>query len=200
MSTRKIKDAKDTSTNELIYFKGHAKATFTSDGKNVEEGLILLNNNKQDTLVSGVNIKTINNQSILGSGDITINGGSGDTKKYVEVAVKSGAILFQDNAAIERFAFSPNTVYYANGYIDGSIEIIDVVLPTSDVGEYTLHFTTDPLSMVFMGSLSVPSNWLWANGSIPTLEKGCSYELSVTATKMGSDYIYKAILTSFKTA
>ena len=30
---------------------------------------------KQDTLVSGTNIKTINNQSLLGSGDITISGG-----------------------------------------------------------------------------------------------------------------------------
>lgn len=32
---------------------------------------------KQDTLVSGVNIKTINNLSILGSGNITIEGGGG---------------------------------------------------------------------------------------------------------------------------
>ena len=32
---------------------------------------------KQDTLVSGTNIKTINNQSILGSGNIDIQGGQG---------------------------------------------------------------------------------------------------------------------------
>lgn len=32
---------------------------------------------KQDTLVSGTNIKTINNESILGSGNITIQGGGG---------------------------------------------------------------------------------------------------------------------------
>lgn len=37
MSTRKIKDAKDLSTGELIYFKGHAQATFMSDGRTVEE-------------------------------------------------------------------------------------------------------------------------------------------------------------------
>ena len=30
---------------------------------------------KQDTLVSGTNIKTINNQSVLGSGNLTISGG-----------------------------------------------------------------------------------------------------------------------------
>ena len=37
MATRKIKDAKDLDTNELIYFKGHAQATFMSDGRTVEE-------------------------------------------------------------------------------------------------------------------------------------------------------------------
>ena len=35
---------------------------------------------KQDALVSGTNIKTINNQSILGSGNITIQGGTVDTE------------------------------------------------------------------------------------------------------------------------
>lgn len=39
MATRKIKDAKDLSTNELIYFKGHAKATFMSDGSTVEDAI-----------------------------------------------------------------------------------------------------------------------------------------------------------------
>ena len=39
MATRKIKEAKDLSSNELIYFKGHAKATYTSDGATVEDKL-----------------------------------------------------------------------------------------------------------------------------------------------------------------
>ena len=38
--------------------------------------------NKQDTLVSGTNIKTINNQSIVGSGNIEIQGGGGGTSDY----------------------------------------------------------------------------------------------------------------------
>ena len=37
---------------------------------------------KQDILVSGENIKTINNESILGSGNISIGGGSGGTTDY----------------------------------------------------------------------------------------------------------------------
>lgn len=32
---------------------------------------------KQDTLVSGTNIKTINNESIIGSGNLTISGSNG---------------------------------------------------------------------------------------------------------------------------
>lgn len=40
MATRKIKDAKDLSTNELIYFKGHAKATYMSDGRTVEDAIV----------------------------------------------------------------------------------------------------------------------------------------------------------------
>lgn len=39
MSTRKVKDAKDLESNELIYFKGHAKATYMSDGRSVEDAI-----------------------------------------------------------------------------------------------------------------------------------------------------------------
>lgn len=37
---------------------------------------------KQDTLVSGENIKTINGDSILGSGNLTISGGGGSGNGY----------------------------------------------------------------------------------------------------------------------
>ena len=50
----------------------------TSDTKVPSEKLVKNSlDNKQATLVSGTNIKTINNQSLLGSGNITIQGGSG---------------------------------------------------------------------------------------------------------------------------
>ena len=39
MATRNIKDAKDLTTGELIYFKGSAQATFMSDGRTVEEAV-----------------------------------------------------------------------------------------------------------------------------------------------------------------
>lgn len=39
MSIRKIKDAKDLSDGSLVYFKGHAKATYMSDGTTVEDAI-----------------------------------------------------------------------------------------------------------------------------------------------------------------
>lgn len=53
MATRKIKDAKDLSTNELIYFKGHAKATYMSDGKTVEDAI-----NQIGTGGGGITVET----------------------------------------------------------------------------------------------------------------------------------------------
>lgn len=44
---------------------------------------------KQDTLVSGTNIKTINNQSLLGSGNIDISGGGGTITVDAELSETS---------------------------------------------------------------------------------------------------------------
>lgn len=55
---------------------------------------------KQDTLVSGTNIKTINGYSILGEGNIEIQGGSGgDISIATEDTV--GGILATDNSTVE---------------------------------------------------------------------------------------------------
>lgn len=51
---------------------------------------------KQDTLVSGTNIKTINNESILGSGNIVIQSGGGDV---TDVEVNGVSVVDQDGVA-----------------------------------------------------------------------------------------------------
>lgn len=51
---------------------------FTADNANEIKTIVNeLDDIKQDALVSGTNIKTINGSSILGSGDIAISGGGG---------------------------------------------------------------------------------------------------------------------------
>ena len=73
-------------------------------------------NTKQDTLVSGQNIKTINNQSIVGPGNITISGGGGGG---------GGTDTGFDNverieAADEHTTYNPDTKEYviSSGYAD----------------------------------------------------------------------------------
>lgn len=56
-------DVKEISINNTVYDIKDATA---------RNGLL----SKQDTLVSGTNIKTINSQSLLGSGDISVSGGT----------------------------------------------------------------------------------------------------------------------------
>lgn len=72
-------------------------------------------NNKQDKLVSGTNIKTINGTSILGSGNITIEGG-GSSDANVQ-AVDTGDIV--DDVNVE---------YATTAYVDGLIGDINAVL------------------------------------------------------------------------
>lgn len=45
---------------------------------------------KQDVLVSGTNIKTINGESLLGSGDITVGGGGGSSGLVLNITENSG--------------------------------------------------------------------------------------------------------------
>ena len=65
MSTRKIKDAKDLSTNELIYFKGHAKATYMSDGSTVEDRIKLIDDAIAEGGNSGSGVEIVESVSDL---------------------------------------------------------------------------------------------------------------------------------------
>lgn len=47
-------------------------------------------NNKQDELISGTNIKTINNTSLLGSGNIDIQGGGGSYSAGTNISIDTG--------------------------------------------------------------------------------------------------------------
>lgn len=73
-----------------------------------------LANGKQDKLVSGTNIKTINGTSILGSGDITIEGGSSDANIQ---AVDTGDVI--DDVNVD---------YATKTYVDGLVGDINSIL------------------------------------------------------------------------
>lgn len=66
--------ATHTGTQDAATITGTKLSTFISDFASAVAALIT---GKQDTLVSGTNLKTVNGNSLLGSGDLSISGGGG---------------------------------------------------------------------------------------------------------------------------
>lgn len=56
MAKRKIMDARDLTSGELIYFKGHAKATYLSDGTTLEDFAEIVNEKEKVVEGSLVNV------------------------------------------------------------------------------------------------------------------------------------------------
>lgn len=145
--------------------------------------------NKQPTLVSGENIKTINGKSILGSGNIEISGGgsSGGSKEFVEVTPRQEPLGYYGDLG----AIVPNNVYVFTRPING-LGVVAFEYSDSKGDEYSIMFTASedniPIRMPF------GANIYWANGVIPIINSGDLCELSLL--RIGSDI--KAVLTTFK--
>ena len=80
-----------------------------------------LQNNKQDVLISGENIKTINNESILGSGNINIEGGgSGGTSDYTHLTNKPSInnVTLNGNKSLNDLGIQPAGNYITKAVND----------------------------------------------------------------------------------
>ena len=92
------KQDKITSSNKLAYSLLSGTPTIPTTTSELTNNSGFINqreldnalDSKQDTLVSGVDIKTVNNQSLLGSGNIDIQGGGGSGADYVTEVGASG--------------------------------------------------------------------------------------------------------------
>lgn len=121
--------------------------------------------NKQDKLVSGTNIKTINGTSILGSGDITISGGSssGGSGAYAEV---------NHETSDTTLTLTPNTFHV---WDEVASLTLDFGSETAGVAnEYLFQFTSGATAM----SLTLPDDIKWANDT-PTIEPNKIYQVSI---------------------
>lgn len=77
-------------TYEVTIIDGYACYTDYTDDTHVATKL-WVENNTQAPLESGTNIKTINNESILGSGNITISGGGGEANVIESISINGTA-------------------------------------------------------------------------------------------------------------
>lgn len=102
-------------------------------------------NSKQATLVSGTNIKTINNQSILGSGNIEISGGSGG-----EIAVETW------DTATKTLALSDTNKLFKCSHTDNQT----LTIPTNataafPIGTMITFLLTSTYTVTFSGASGV---------------------------------------------
>ena len=195
MSTRKIKDAKDLSTNELIYFKGHAQATYMSDGRTVEEAINSSNGGgsssgesvdlsnyatkselaaKQD-LIS--DIDTIRSNASNYKGTVTSVKINGVSKSPSSGVVDLGYINKQlSTSTSSSMTLSPN-IYYRNTSTSLSTLTITLgsVSNSNIINEYFVEFTTRSAGT----TVSLPSTIKWANGETPTFEASTTYQISI---------------------
>lgn len=113
---------------------------------------------KQDSLVSGTNIKTVNGMSLLGSGNI---------------AISTAYPLSNHGTDSTTLEITPNTFH-----VWGTVTTLNLTLgaKTSDVAnEYLFQFTSGTTQT----TLTLPSTVVWANDDVPTIESGYTYVVSI---------------------
>ena len=79
------------------------------DDKGLEYFWGLINRSKQDTLRSGTNIKTVNGNSILGSGDLNV---SGDCVAYPTFSINSNGHLIMSGGQQGLFTLENGHLMY----------------------------------------------------------------------------------------
>lgn len=93
---------------------------------------------KQDTLVSGTNIKTINNESLLGEGNIEIESGSNIPFLFINSTTHlSGDFAAVKNAIANK---TPFELYYVNILGYGDIVVPEVCFVSGENIQATFHF------------------------------------------------------------
>lgn len=196
MATRNIKDAKDLITGELIYFKGHAQATFMSDGRTVEEAVSGISGgsgggtsvdmseypkkSELATVATTGSYNDLSNKPTIPSA-VTVDSSMSSTSiNPVQNKVIKSYIDSNCNIAVETTTASSKSLT-ANKYCrwTNTPTSITITLATPEnsniLNNYMFEFTASSSGC----TLSVPSTIKWMNGNAPTIEAGKTYQISI---------------------
>ena len=191
MSTRNIKDAKDLSTNELIYFKGHAKATYMSDGTTVEDAINNLETGGVDlseypkktelaiVATSGryedlLNKPTIPPVVVIDS-SMSTTSTNPVQNKVVKSYIDSYCNIPVETTTSTSKQLTPNK--YCKWTNTPKSITITLATPTNSniLNNYMFEFTASSSGT----TLTMPSTIKWLNGSTPTIDNGKTYQISI---------------------
>lgn len=126
---------------------------------------------KQDALVSGTNIKTINNQSLLGSGNITIQSGGSNT--YYFDGQNNAANLAMINEICGKFDLGQE-INFTGRFVDGEYNQmfdapINITKYSSGTDNAWASFTSDPIPWLDNSTTPAKVRYLayafWLQGS-----------------------------------
>ena len=138
---------------------------------------------KQNTLVSGINIKTVNGESLLGEGDIVISGGnssSGGTYSLVEHDINDTTCTL-----------TPNTFH-----VWGEVNNLTLTFGEEQSGvanEFLFQFESGETAT----TLTLPYNLIWANDDTPVIESNYTYQVSILKGFATLMKFKKAVLQEF---
>lgn len=187
-TTLDINDARVVSDGITYIGDTISSATYES------EGIVVDLSDYQPLLVSGTNIKTINNQSLLGSGNIGISGGGGGGEENVIETVKvNGTALTPDaNKAVDITVPTETTVTNW-GFTKNAGTVTGVKMngttnnPTSGVVDLGTVITSE--TSLSKGTTSGNGNAVTdisVSGHQITLTKGSTFLTSETSLSKGT--------------
>ncbi len=152
-------------------------STNTKNINTLSSQLLTLNTNKQDKLVPGTNIKTINGESIIGGGDIVIKGGGTDTtpvivdldalcdvsmNQEVHIKLTEGKLHYLETTNVfnyvQNFFFSMDEV--------GSMYNCEIYFPLCNRDGESLQGTCLPLNILFDNKYYSHFTWTGDNPGI----------------------------------
>lgn len=118
-------------------------------------------NNKQDTLVSGTSIKTINNTSLLGSGNISIGGGGSS----VDIATTWGNPTSDSKVPSEKLAKDSLDTKANSNHTHTSNQVTDLINTIYPVGSIYMSVNSTNPSVLFGGTWEqIKDTFLLASG------------------------------------
>ena len=145
-TTAKSVILRDKDNGKQLLPMTRAALVIGSDGTSVETSLA----NKQDALVSGTNIKTVNNESLLGSGNLTITGEPGDDGVGIASVVQTTESTTPGGTnviTITKTDGTSSTVNVRNGDGVGTVTIVQTT-GTSTTSAMSQDGTTKALTAI----------------------------------------------------
>jgi hypothetical protein len=138
-------------------------------------------NNKQDTLVSGTNIKTVHGQSVLGSGDISP---IASASQLGGVKIGSGINVSTDGT-ISTQEYSLPT---ASASVKGGIKVGTNLEMNGEVLNNTYEYTLPTASSSTLGGVKTGSNITNSSGTISLTSSNVTSALGYTPPKQDTTY------------